>query len=329
MSPDDFDVVGVYERERSTREAFKYPRSRAPEARFSDLETMLNVTRPDAVAAFGSIYEHLEVVEKCAPLGIHVMVEKPLAISVEHGDRIASLAREHGIHVLTNYETSWYPTTAHAFAVLESGAIGSARKVLVRDGHGGPIETGCRPEFLSWLTDPAFSGGGALSDFGCYGANLLTRLMQGELPVSITALSRSFKPALYPLVEDDALIVLNYEMVEGVIQASWNWPAARKDMEINGTTGFVRTLDAVTGLELTPKGDGPVSVMPAPLPSNVAGPFAHLAAVIRGDLALRPFDLSALENNVSVVRILDAARRSAALGQTVSLANRAAAESSR
>jgi predicted dehydrogenase len=45
---------------------------------------MLEAVKPTAVLAFGSIYDHLAVVEACAPRGIHVMVEKPLAASLEH-----------------------------------------------------------------------------------------------------------------------------------------------------------------------------------------------------------------------------------------------------
>jgi predicted dehydrogenase len=52
---------------------------------YATMEELIEKEKPDAVAAFGSIEEHLKVVEKFAPLGIHVMVEKPLAINMEHG----------------------------------------------------------------------------------------------------------------------------------------------------------------------------------------------------------------------------------------------------
>ena len=71
---------------------------------------MLDQTRPEGVVTFTSIFEHLEVVEACAPRGIHVMVEKPLAVNTDHADAMAALAEKFGIMVLTNYETSWYPS---------------------------------------------------------------------------------------------------------------------------------------------------------------------------------------------------------------------------
>ncbi len=73
---------------------------------------MLDKIKPEAVVAFGSIFDHLAVIEACAPRGIHVMVEKPLAVNMQHANRMAELAEKHHIFLLTDYETSWYPTTA-------------------------------------------------------------------------------------------------------------------------------------------------------------------------------------------------------------------------
>ena len=61
-------------------------------------------------------------------------------------------------------------------------AVGEIRKMVVHDGHQGPKEIGCSAEFLSWLTDPVKNGGGALVDFGCYGAYPMTWLMKGNTP---------------------------------------------------------------------------------------------------------------------------------------------------
>src|SRR4051812_26270194 len=82
---------------------------------YSDLDAMLDTVRPEAVCAFGPIYDQLRVVEACAPRKIHVMVEKPLAVSLEHAERMAALARGHGIYLITNYETTWYASTYAAY----------------------------------------------------------------------------------------------------------------------------------------------------------------------------------------------------------------------
>ncbi|MCA6514883.1 MAG: Gfo/Idh/MocA family oxidoreductase, partial [Chitinophagaceae bacterium] len=55
---------------------------------YASMDELIEKAKPDAVAAFGSIEEHLGVVEKFAPLGIHVMVEKPLAVNMEHAKKM-------------------------------------------------------------------------------------------------------------------------------------------------------------------------------------------------------------------------------------------------
>jgi predicted dehydrogenase len=99
-----------------------------------------------------------------------------------------------------------------------------------------------QPEFLAWLTDPEKNGAGALFDFGCYGANLMTWLMDDARPTSVTAVTQKMKPEVYPRVDDEATIILEYPGAQAIIQASWNWPFDRKDMEIYGRTGQVLTV---------------------------------------------------------------------------------------
>ncbi len=323
ISPEDFVIAAACEQDEALRAAIGR-RYEVPAGRlYPDLAAMLENETLDAVAAFGSIRDHLDVVERCAGAGVHVMVEKPLAVSVDHAEAIARLARKHGIHVLTNYETSWYPSNAHVFRMVRDGAVGVPRKILIRAGHQGPIESGCQPQFLAWLTKP-FNGGGALSDFGCYGANLATFFADGRLPSSVTAITRAFKQELYGEVEDDASIVLTYDQFEVVIQASWNWPFPRKDIELHGTAGSIAAADSRTVWLRSGSDSEATMITPDALPRCLGEPFAYLASVVRGQLRPAPHDLSALDNNRSVVRILDAARRSALAGCTIPVADRTA-----
>jgi predicted dehydrogenase len=318
---DDIEIVGICESNSDL--AARMARRFDLPARlfFPDLGSMLDSVKPEAVAAFGPISEHVRVVEACAPRGIHVMVEKPLAFSLDHALAMEKLARRHGIHLLTNYETTWY-ASLHAARriVLEQNTIGPIRKIVVHDGHRGPREIGCSPEFLAWLTDPAQNGGGALIDFGCYGANLITWLTKNEVPLTVTAVTQTNKPEIYPKVDDEATIVLVYPGSQGIIQASWNWPIGRKDMEIYGQRGTVFAPDRGT-LRVRPDEASREEVrILEPRPSPLDDPFAYLAAVVRGSITVEDTDLSSLANNVTVVRILDAARQSAASGRTVRLA---------
>ncbi len=313
-------VVGIYEPDAAlaVKQAARY---KLPSSVFhTDLKKLLQEQKPEAVVAFGSIYDHLSVVEICAPMGIHVMVEKPLAVSQAHAEKMAALAKKHRIHLLTNYETSWYPTTIKSFQLLhDSNSIGPLKKAVIHDGHQGPKEIGVGQEFFNWLTDPVLNGGGAIIDFGCYGANLMTYLLKGEQPISVTAVTRQFKPHIYPKVDDDATIVVNYRNAQCIIQASWNWPFGRKDMELYGEHGYAI---AVNNNILRTRYKNSNEITRTITTSDVTvftDPFDYLEAVIRNKIQPLPYDLYSLENNMTVVRILEAARTSAKTGKTIML----------
>jgi predicted dehydrogenase len=322
----DLDIAGFWEPDQALAQRYAEQFSIPSELLYPDLDAMLDAVRPEAVCAFGPIYDHLRVVEACAPRTIHVMVEKPLAVSMAHAEAMAALARTHGIHLITNYETTWYASTYAAYRMaIDEQALGSIRKVVVHDGHIGPVEIGCTTEFVAWLTDPLLNGGGAVVDFGCYGANLITWLMGGAEPLTVTAVLQTLKPETYPRVDDDATMILTYPHMQGIIQGSWNWPVGRKDMEIYGSRGYLVAVDDQTMRVRmsTERSEQTLSLPPAP--ARVSDPFTYFAAVVRGLETVAPGNLWSLENALSVVKILDAARASAREGKTVVLSQPAAA----
>jgi len=237
---------------------------------------------------------------------------------------IQQLAQKYNVPVLTNYETTWYNSNTAAATILSEGKIGDLRKLVVHDGHEGPKEIGVSPAFLSWLTDPKQNGAGALFDFGCYGVDLSTWILHGELPLTVTAVTLHIKPQIYPNVEDDSTVILTYPHAQAIIQGSWNWPFSRKDMEIYGATGYIDTLydDRDPGAKLRIRLPGQstehVEIAPALAPPQ-DNSLNYLAAVLNGTLKPQ-HDLTSLDTNVTVVRILDAARRSAQTGRTIHLA---------
>ena len=314
----DIEVVGIAESDHSLAEKYSKRYGYNMSIVYNTMEEAIGKTKPEAVLAFNNIYEHLKVVEYCAPRGIHVMVEKPLAVSNEHVTKMLALAKKHNIYLLTNYETTWYGTNAKAYQVVkEEKLIGDIRKIVFHTGHRGPVEIGCSPEFLHWLTDPVLNGGGALTDFGCYGADLATWFMNGETPITVTAVTQQIKPDLYPKVDDEATIILAYKKAQVIIQASWNWPFGRKDMQVYGKTGFVFCKDG-TNMQIKEDEKKEAQTLTASALNNDRNdPFVYFANVIRGNIKMNKYDLSSAETNDIVVKILDAARRSAKTGKTI------------
>jgi predicted dehydrogenase len=316
---DDIEIVGIAEPNRALAEQFAQRHGYSMDIVFNSLEEMIQKTKPEAVTAFNSIYEHLATVEYCAPRGIHVMVEKPLAVSYEHAQKMIALAKKHNILLLTNYETTWYGSNEKAYQLIKEGAIGEIRKMVFHYGHPGPIEIGCNKEFLDFLTDPNLNGAGALTDFGCYGANLATWLLNGQKPIAVSCITHQIKPHLYPKVDDDATIILKYKDLQVVIQASWCWTYSRKDAEIYGRKGIIECLNGTDMILATKIEDRGSPIKASPLPEGRNDPFAYFASVVRGKIQIKPNDLSAMENNQIVMMILEAAKYSAKTGETVIL----------
>src|SRR6266403_1732785 len=312
----DLQVVGIAEADHQLTEQFAKRYSLPPGIFYSDLEEMLKKTHPQAVLAYTNTYDHRRVVEICARHGVPVMMEKPLAVSLEDARAVERAAHEAKIQVLVNYETTWYRSNQAAYDLTHENAIGEIRKIVVHDGHSGPKEINVGPEFLTWLTDPKLNGGGALFDFGCYGADLMTWLMDGRRPDSVTAVTQQIKPDVYPRVDDEATIILTYPRAQAIIQASWNWPFSRKDMEVYGQKGYAITVGRNQLRVRLPEKEE-ASTEARPLEKTKEDSVSYLRSVLLGGLKAQ--GLSSLETNVIVTEILDAARQSAATGKTVSL----------
>jgi predicted dehydrogenase len=314
----EVQLVGIAETNDALVAKYEKKNSLAHDLFFSSTEAMIDARHPQALLVYTSIAGHRKAIETAGKYGLAVMVEKPLTISVDDALAIRRVARERHIQVLVNYETTWYPSNRAAYDAVEKGQLGPIRRVVVHDGHEGPKEIGVSPEFLSWLTDPDQNGAGALYDFGCYGVDLMTWLMHGETPESVTAVTNHDKPEIYPKVDDDSTIVLKYPTAQAVIQGSWVWPFSRKDMEVYGATGYVITV-ASDGLRTRlPHEKAESSSTAAPLPPDQSTSLGYLVAVMRGQIEAKG-DLSALDTNMVAMQILDAARESSRTGKTVRL----------
>jgi predicted dehydrogenase len=315
----DVEIVGVVEPDQKLFDSYAKRLHLAASLHYGSIAEMSAATHPQAVLVFTSPTAHRKVVEECAPLGIAVMMEKPLATTYADAVAIQHAAEAGKIHVLVDFETTWYASNVEAFGLLKSGQLGPLVKAVFRDGHGGPVKINVQPEFLAWLTDPKQGGDGALVDFGCYGANLMTWLMNGAAPESVTAVTKRMQPDLYPNVDDEAEIVLNYPNAVGIVQASWNWPFSIKQMDVYGRTGYAKAIDT-NDLEVRQERqrDNSTAHKAAALAPPYDDPVHYLSAVLSGQIQ-EGDDPSSLKNNLIVTEILDAAYQSSQTGKTIKL----------
>lgn len=314
----DIQIVGIAEPDQQLRDKYARQFSIDKKLFFASLDEMLIQKHPQAVLVYTNTFDHRKIVEQCAGSGVHVMMEKPLAVSYADARAMEAAAKKGKIHVLVNYETTWYASNKAAYDLAQQGALGGIWKMIAHDGHQGPKEIHVQPEFFAWLTDPKLNGAGALYDFGCYGADLMTWLMKGEAPRTVTAVTHQIKPSIYPKVDDEADVILNYANAVAILEPSWNWPFNIKDMVLYGKTGYVRTVQQDM-LQVRRKQDEDArNEKAAPLSPPYDDPIHYFRAVIEGRVPDER-SLSSLDTNITVTEILDAARRSARSGTAVKL----------
>jgi len=290
---------------------------------YSDYVTMLDEAKPEAVFVTTSNDRHLEILKECAKRHIHYSTEKPMASNAADAREMERLAREAHIKLMVNYWNAWVAPTYGLDRRVKAGDIGAVQKIIVQQGHQGPKEIGVSKNFADWLYDPVKNGGGALIDFGCYGAEWALWL-KGR-PSRVYAYTLALKTDQHNKVDDDATLLLEYPDAIAVLQASWDWPYDRGQVEVFGPKGsLLATANALLHRAASSRAspqtlDGePVAL--ETLPRERSNPISYLAYCIRQDKPIE--DPLAAELNVGVVEILDAAKESIRSGRAVSLTER-------
>jgi predicted dehydrogenase len=320
----DVQLVGIVESNRNLVTRYAQLYSLNTNLFSSNLNELLARTNLQAAAVFSSTLDHRRIVAQCAAHHLDVMLEKPLAVNLEDALAMKQAAREAGIQVIVDYETTWYPASQTAYALVhDRHAIGEVRKIVYSAGNQGPKETGCSDAFVDWLTNPSLNGGGALMDFGCYGADAVTWLMNGARPASVFAVSQHLKPDLYPDVEDQGTIVVTYSNALSIIQASWDLPFDQRQMEIYGSAGYVLVPQRdLLRLRQTGTEESELHLPAQPTADPDQDDLSYFAAVVRGEI--QPSGPSSLKINLVATEILDAAKQSAVTGKQIKLPDKPA-----
>jgi predicted dehydrogenase len=283
---------------------------------YSNYVQMLDEAKPEAVIVTTENDRHLEILRECAKRHIHYSTEKPMATNAADAREMERLANQAGIKVMINYWNVWVAPTHDLFHRVRAGQVGPVQKIIVQYGHAGPKEIGVSQYFADWLYDPVKNGGGAIMDFGCYGAEWALWL-KGR-PARVSATAEKLKVEQHNKVDDDATILLEYPDGTAIIEASWNWPYSMGQVQVFGPKGsllatgkdlFFRPTND-NGAKMGLEGERIALEAPARETSN---PISYFVDCIRNDKPIE--DPLSTKLNVQVMEILDAARESVRTGK--------------
>lgn len=283
---------------------------------YSDYVKMLDETKPDGVIVTTENDRHLQILRECAKRHLHYSTEKPMATTAADAREMERLANQAGIKVMVNYWNAWVAPTHELYHRVHDNQLGGVQRIIVQYGHQGPKEIGVSKYFADWLYDPVKNGGGAIMDFGCYGAEWAVWL-KGR-PVRVSAVTQKLKVDQHNAVDDDATIVLDYPDGTAIIQASWDWPYNMGQVQVFGSKGsllatardlfFRSPSDSVAKVGL----EGERVTLDPPL-HETSNPISYFVDCIRNNKPIE--DPLSMKVNVQVMEILDAARESARTGK--------------
>jgi len=245
-----------------------------------------------------------------AEAGCHVIVEKPLAVSLEEADRILEACARAGVGLAYAEELPFVPRFRHARETLLGGALGKPLYVTQREAHAGP--------YSPWFFSRDEAGGGVLMDMACHSVECV-RWLLGKPPVErVTARLARLRHRERTELEDHA--VLQFELAGGVratCEASWALQGGMQSgLEIWGSEGTLE-VDLLRGGGIRQYAQGRWST---PLADWVAenGYPQELRHFLRCFAEGREPEESGADGR-AVLEILYAAYASAAQGRSVAL----------
>jgi myo-inositol 2-dehydrogenase/D-chiro-inositol 1-dehydrogenase len=235
----DAEVAAIYSRDAGRAAAFANRHGIARS--YADLDRMLAEAECDVVDICLPNFLHAQVAIAAARRGKHVIVEKPLAVTLEQADAMIAACRESGTYLMYAEELCFAPKYERVRRLIEEGAIGSIYMLKQGEKHSGPHS--------GWFWDVDRSGGGVLMDMGCHAVGWF-RWMLGRRP-EIKSVYATLSTVLHKertRGEDNSLMVIEFaDGVIGVAENSWAKLGGMDDrIEVYGTEG-VTYADLFTG----------------------------------------------------------------------------------
>jgi myo-inositol 2-dehydrogenase/D-chiro-inositol 1-dehydrogenase len=225
------EVVAVYSRDENRAKAFA-SKHHIPHW-YTDMDAIISQTRCDVVDICLPNFRHAEATIMAAQAGKHVIIEKPLAVTLEEADTMIEACRKAGVKLMYAEELCFAPKYERVRHLVREGAIGEIYMLKQSEKHSGPHS--------DWFYDINLAGGGVLMDMGCHGIAWFRWMLNNAKAKSVYASMSTVFHKGRTKAEDNSVVIIEFENgVTGVVENSWAKHGGMDDRsEVYGTGGVV------------------------------------------------------------------------------------------
>ncbi len=225
------EVVAVYARDIDKAKAFaeKY---HIPNW-YDDLDNIIQNSGCEVVDICLPNFLHYEATLKAATAGKHIIIEKPLAITIEQADEMITACKKAGVKLMYAEELCFAPKYERVRQLVNEGAIGDIYMLKQAEKHSGPHS--------DWFYDINLAGGGVLMDMGCHAIAWFRWMLKNAKAESVYATMSTVLHKGRTKAEDNSVVIIEFENgVTAIAENSWAKHGGMDDKsEVYGTGGVV------------------------------------------------------------------------------------------
>jgi predicted dehydrogenase len=259
------EIVGLCDEQRERMAAAAKAFGIPPNRLYSDERKLLEETRPDLVLICPATARHGEWVQRVAPYGVHILIEKPFAATLSEADAMIAAMKATGKRLAINWPLAWVPAHVTAKRRIDEGMIGDVIEVHYYDGNRGPLwhvadkkattaETVAKGKQQSWFYKKEH-GGGSLLDYLGYGTTLGAWFLGGRTPVEVTTVADSSAGLE---VDEHSITIARYSFGLSKFETRWGtftdpWthqPQPQCGFVLVGTKGTISSYDYANMIRL-------------------------------------------------------------------------------
>jgi myo-inositol 2-dehydrogenase / D-chiro-inositol 1-dehydrogenase len=225
------DVVAVYARKIEKAKAFAEKHG-IPKW-YDDLDKAINDSGCEVVDICLPNYLHAEATLKAAAASKHIIIEKPLAVTLEEADAMIAACKKAGVKLMYAEELCFAPKYERVRQMVNEGAIGKIYMLKQSEKHSGP--------HTDWFYDIKFAGGGVMMDMGCHAIGWFRWMLNNAKTKSVYASMSTVLHNERTKGEDNTIVIVEFENgVTAVAEDSWAKHGGMDDRcEVHGTGGVM------------------------------------------------------------------------------------------